>query len=244
MQWLAFIPAAIAQTERYYDLTGSLTYVSLAVLAMGVKGDPRSLLLGAMVTLWAVRLGSFLFARISAAGKDRRFDRIKTQPMAFFLTWNLQGLWVVMTSAAALAAMTSIAQVPLSLLALLGTTLWVIGFVIETVADRQKQRFRLDPLNDHAFITTGLWAWSRHPNYLGEILLWTGVAIVALPALDGWQHVALISPLFVYWLLTRISGIPLLEAQAEKRWGETAAYRDYVAQTPLLWPRPPRPKGH
>ncbi len=117
---------------------------------------------------------------------------------------------------------------------------WLVGFGIEVAADDQKRAFRADPANRGRFITTGLWAWSRHPNYFGEITLWVGVALVALPALSGWQHLTLVSPLFVGLLLTRVSGVPLLEARGQATWGDDPEYRDYVARTPVLVLRPPR----
>jgi steroid 5-alpha reductase family enzyme len=124
-------------------------------------------------------------------------------------------------------------------LAALGTAVWIAGFAIEAIADRQKGIFRADPANRDRFIATGLWAWSRHPNYCGEITLWIGVALIAVPALSGWQLVTLISPLFVYVLLTRISGIPLLESRSDEKWGDDSEYQAYKAHTPVLWLRPP-----
>ena len=157
----------------------------------------------------------------------------------FLLTWTLQGLWVFLTVSCALAAITAAAAQPLGALAALGTAVWIAGFAIETIADRQKAVFRADPANRDRFISTGLWAWSRHPNYCGEILLWIGVALIALPALSGWSLVTLISPLFVYLLLTRISGIPLLESRSQAKWGDSPDYQAYKARTPVLWLRPP-----
>jgi steroid 5-alpha reductase family enzyme len=124
--------------------------------------------------------------------------------------------------------------------AVVGIIVWIGGFAIEVVADRQKSVFKQDPSNQGRFIKTGLWAWSRHPNYFGEIVLWTGVAIVALPVLSGWRWATLISPLFVILLLTRVSGIPMLEARAEERWGDEEEFRRYTKDTPVLIPRPPR----
>jgi steroid 5-alpha reductase family enzyme len=242
VNWVAFAPAFAAQTERYYDLTGSLTY--LAVVALGLtlgSRDPRALLLALLVAVWTLRLGSFLFSRIRREGRDGRFDAIKPDFARFLLAWTLQGLWVFLTASAALAAMTAATPVPLGPLALLGTSFFVAGFAIEVVADRQKARFRADPRGRDRFIDTGLWAWSRHPNYFGEILLWTGVALVALPALSGWALVTLVSPVFVYVLLTRVSGIPLLESRADARWGHDPRYLAYKARTPELWPRPKAP---
>tara|TARA_B110000438_G_scaffold210203_2_gene202145 strand:- start:1289 stop:1681 length:393 start_codon:yes stop_codon:yes gene_type:complete len=123
---------------------------------------------------------------------------------------------------------------------LIGTTLWAIGFAIEVAADRQKRRFRAKAENHGRFITTGLWAYSRHPNYFGEILLWVGVAVAAMPALSSWAYATLVSPLFVWALLTRISGIPLLETAADRRWGGQEDYETYKTHTPTLMFRPGR----
>jgi steroid 5-alpha reductase family enzyme len=156
-------------------------------------------------------------------------------PLTFFMTWNLQGLWVTLTAACALAAITGTKSPPLGPMDAIGISLWMAGLVIETVADEQKRAHRRRVGPGH-FITTGLWAWSRHPNYLGEIMLWTGVALTALPALQSWQWVTLISPVFVAVLLTRISGVNLLEKKAIKKWGHEESYRAYIARTPRLLP--------
>lgn len=242
INWLVFVPSYLRQTERYFDLTGSLTYLTLVgtALVLGGATETRSLLLATLVVVWAGRLGSFLFARIRRDGRDRRFDAIKPSLPRFLLTWTLQAVWVLITIGPALAAMTTRQSRPLDLFAAAGLTVWTIGFAIEVMADRQKRAFRRDPANHGRFIMTGLWAWSRHPNYFGEITLWSGVALLALPVLSGWQYLTLVSPLFVYLLLTRISGIPLLEARAEERWGGDAEYRAYRDRTPPLVPRLPR----
>jgi steroid 5-alpha reductase family enzyme len=240
VQWVAFIPAYVFQTEAFYDLTGSITYLSVVALAVTVSGDDRALLLAALIAIWALRLGSFLFLRIRKDGGDSRFTSIKPQFFRFLMFWTIQGLWVVMTAAAALAAMTSGSVEPLGPIAAVGVALWLAGFAFEVVADHQKRVFRRDPANRGKFIRSGLWAWSRHPNYAGEIVLWCGIALIALPALSGWQYAALISPVFVYILLTRVSGIPPLEGQARHRWGDDPAYIAYRDSTPILWPRPPR----
>jgi steroid 5-alpha reductase family enzyme len=241
INWVVFLHAYASQTEHYFDLTGSLTYLSLVAVAVLLgPADARALLLGAMVAVWAARLGSFLFARIRRDGKDGRFDAIRPSLPRFLMAWTLQGFWVLLTLSCALAAMTSATPQPLGAFALLGSLTWLAGFAVEVVADREKQRFRADPGNRGRFIETGIWGWSRHPNYFGEILLWVGVSIVALPVLSGWQYATLISPVFVYVLLTRISGVPMLEARAEKAWGDDPAYRAYRDRTPVLFLRPPR----
>jgi steroid 5-alpha reductase family enzyme len=239
VQWLAFIPAYLYQTEKFYDLTGSLTYISVTIIAVVLSPlvDGRSFLLLALVLIWAVRLGSFLFRRIQKAGRDSRFDEIKPNFMRFLITWTLQALWVSFTLAAALVAITTTYRQPLGLFGLVGLLIWAFGFIFEVLADTQKSRFRADPNNKGKFIQTGLWARSRHPNYFGEIVLWIGVTVIALPVLHGWGWIALISPVFVTFLLTRVSGVPMLEKSADEKWGGQADYEAYKARTPVLIPR-------
>lgn len=239
IQWLVFIPSFRMQTEKFFDLTGSLTYISLTLMAVLLSAnlDIRSLLLAALVVIWALRLGTFLFRRVHKAGKDDRFDEIKPSFFRFLNVWTIQALWVTFTAAAALVAITTSVRKELDLFAIVGALVWVFGFAIEVAADSQKSRFNADPSNKGKFIQTGLWSRSRHPNYFGEIVLWIGIAIIALPVLQGWQWVALISPIFVTLLLTRVSGIPLLEKKADQKWGGQAEYEEYKKRTPVLIPR-------
>jgi len=242
IQWVAFIPAFLFQTEKFFDLTGSLTYTSVTVLAflLAENNDIRTFLLLAMVLIWAGRLGNYLFRRVKRAGKDERFDRIKPSFWRFLQTWTLQALWISFTLATALAAITSRNRAGLDFFAGLGLVLWVYGLGIEALADHQKDIFRRDPANKDRFISSGLWSWSRHPNYFGEIVLWLGVALTALPVLRGWQYLTLISPLFVYFLLTRVSGIPILEKRTDEKWGGQADYEVYKERTSILFPKPPK----
>lgn len=242
VQWIAFVPAYLRQTETFYDLTGALTHIGVVLLAFLLTPNPdaRSIALTGMVVLWAARLGTFLITRIRAAGHDDRFDVIKPNPPRFLITWTLQGLWIVMTQAAALAAISSTTRAPIDAVTVAGVVLWLAGFGMEVVADQQKRAFKANAANRGRFISSGLWAWSRHPNYAGEILLWVGMAVMALPVLSGWQYVTLVSPLFVALLLLRVSGVPMLEAKADTTWGGQADYEAYKARTPVLVPRPPR----
>ena len=239
IQWLAFIPARLLQTERFYDLTGSATYIAVTLGAVIVASEPSSAqwLIAIMIFIWAGRLGSFLFRRIHAAGGDQRFDHIKVSSARFFVAWTLQGTWVVMASCAAVTAILSPEQPPLGAVYVVGVAMWVMGFAIEVIADRQKSRFREDPANAGQFINVGLWARSRHPNYFGEILLWAGIAVMAAPYLSGSQWIVLLSPVFVYALLTRISGIPTLAKRGQQLWGDDPAYQRYLNNTPRLFPR-------
>ena len=242
VHWLFFIHAYIFQTEHYFDLTGSISYLSAIALGfyLNPSMDPRDLLIGALISIWALRLGSFLFMRVKQDGKDDRFTIMKTQFHWYIMTWTIGGLWVFLTMAAGLAAITSNVNVPLGAMAYLGLALWIFGFSIEVIADRQKRNFKKQQNKDKEFITSGLWAWSRHPNYFGEITLWLGLTLIAFPVLSGWQLVTLISPVFVYILLTRISGIPLLENRGMKKWGSDPEYIDYLERTPSLVMRKPK----
>ncbi len=239
VQWLVFIPAYWRQTEKFFDLTGSLTYISLSTMALLLSAgvDSRGFLVWVLVVIWATRLGSFLFNRIKRAGKDDRFDEIKPSFIRFLNVWTIQGLWVTFTMIAALITITTANRKELDLFALVGVFVWVFGFSLEVIADYQKSRFNADPKNRGKFIKTGLWSRSRHPNYFGEIVLWIGVMIIALPVLQGWQWVALISPVFVTLLLTRVSGVPLLEKKADQKWGGQPDYEAYKKTTPVLIPK-------
>ena len=245
IQWLAFIPAFLLQNEGFFDLTGSVTYITVTIVAvvLGPAPDARSYLLLALVLIWAARLGSYLFRRIRKAGSDSRFDAIKPSFIRFLNTWTLQGLWISLTLAAALAAITTTARKGIGVVAIVGLIVWIAGFALEATADAQKSRFRADPSNKGRFIHSGVWSWSRHPNYFGEIVLWVGVALVAVPVLHGWQWVTLISPVFVFLLLTRVSGVPLLEKSADKKWSGQRDYEAYKARTSVLVLRPPRRAG-
>lgn len=244
VNWAAFIPANIYKTEKYYDLTGSLTYLTLITVAciFSAPLDLRSGLIASMAAIWALRLGPFLFMRVRADGRDRRFDAIKISPSRFFLTWTLQGTWVYLTIASALVIITNETRLPFDIFAFVGVAIWIAGFVIEVTADQQKFKFRRSIENKDRFISSGIWAWSRHPNYFGEILLWTGISIASLPLLTGWQWVTIISPVFVAFLLIRISGIPKLEAHAKMKWGHDKEYVEYCASVPILIPKWPRVK--
>ena len=238
VQWIAFIPAALGRTDRYFDATGSLTYivVTALLLLLAPGTGTRGIVLGVMVIVWALRLGSFLLVRNIRSGGDDRFADIIGDPVRFLSVWSIQGLWVSLTAAAAWIAITSGVGASADGMLWAGLVIWAVGFTIEVVADLQKSRFKRDPVNEGRFIRSGLWSVVRHPNYLGEILLWIGVLVAAAPALRGWQWIALLSPLFVILLLTRVSGIPLLEAKAERKWGDDPEYRAYVDRTPRLIP--------
>jgi len=242
IQWIAYIPAFIFKTEKFYDLTGSLTYIAAISFALYSTNtsqslDLGSLIIGAAIIVWAVRLGSFLFMRVHKDKKDGRFDTIKTSFSQFFMTWTLQGMWVFICSSAALVAIANPTGVPINILFIMGLALFILGFVIEIIADNQKSAFRSIPENKDVFINEGLWARSRHPNYFGEITLWTGITVMGISTFEGMNYLALFSPIFSYLLLNYVSGVRMLEYRGHKKWGHLDAYKVYKESTPKLIPK-------
>ena len=238
LQWIVFIPSYLLSTEHFFDLTGSITFITVSILAflMNDFKNLRQWIVLILILIWALRLGSFLFLRIRKAGEDSRFTTIKKDFSVFFLTWNLQGLWVLFTLFGALTILTSNNNSNFGILDIIGVLIWIIGFVIEVVSDRQKSEFKNNKSNAGQFIQSGLWKYSRHPNYFGEILIWTGMAVIGITIYSGLGWLGLISPFFVFVILNYISGVRLLEKQANERWGSNNAYQSYKQKTPVLFP--------
>jgi steroid 5-alpha reductase family enzyme len=242
IQWIAYIPAFIFKTEKFYDLTGSLTYITAISFALystntSQSTDLGSLIMGAAIIIWAVRLGSFLFMRIHKDKKDGRFDSIKTSFSQFFMTWTLQGMWVFICSSAALVAIANPMGVVINGIFFVGLALFVLGFAVEVIADNQKSKFRSIPENKDQFINEGLWARSRHPNYFGEITLWTGITVMGISTFEGMNYLAIFSPIFSYLLLVYVSGVRMLEFRGHKKWGHLDEYNSYKKNTPKLIPK-------
>ena len=239
IHWLAFIPALIFKTEKFYDLTGSICYAFAAIYVYFQSYGmflSLSLFISLAILIWTLRLGSFLLKRVMDAGEDKRFRTIKTNPTQFFMTFNLSALWVVICSLCALTAVSN-GVLEVKPIFYMGLLVFIIGFLIEVIADNQKTAFRAVPENANSFITTGLWSVSRHPNYFGEVTLWLGIAMMSLPYLEGVQYWTLISPIFSFVLIYFVSGVRMLEARANVKWGENKEYLDYVKKTPIFFPK-------
>lgn len=243
LQWLGWIPASIGKTERFYDLTGGLTYLTVVGFSLwaGSQSEPpslRELLVSVLTVIWSLRLSSFLYRRIHRTGKDGRFDELKTSPIRFLVPWTLQGLWIFLTMIAVIVINSQAGSaVAFGIWDGIGLSIWILGFGIETVADHQKTVFNTEPNNQGKWIDSGLWSYARHPNYLGEILLWTGIAFFGVACFTGLERVAWISPIFIYLLLTKVSGIPILDKRALEKWGDSPEYQEYRENTPALIPR-------
>lgn len=236
---LVFIPSYYYQTEKFFDLTGTISYVSSVLFIFFKSNTVESINLGSLVLstfiiIWSLRLGTFLFLRIKKAGKDRRFNQIKKSFSWFFMTFSISGMWVTICS---ICALTGVANgIIFSRITIIGIVIFLIGFTIEIIADSQKTKFRAKDGNKDKFISSGLWKYSRHPNYLGEIILWLGISLISLSSLEGFQYVTLISPIFTYLLLVNVSGINLLEKSGDKKWGKLESYKKYKEKTPrLIW---------
>jgi len=259
----AAIPSIIAQTELFYDLSGSLTFLATAAASLYLPAlragtplpslfslHPRKLILTGMMSFWTARLGYTLFARAWKSGGDSRFDEMKKQPVKFAGAFFVQATWVAVMAAPILAlnVVPCAALGPLNWIDAVGAAVWIAGIGFEIVADRQKAQWKKekDEKKHHEeFIQRGLWAKSRHPNYFGEIVLWNGIAIMAahslaaLPAYyPAWAGlVAFTSPAFITLLLTQVSGIPIQEKANDKKFGNRKDYQDYKKNTPVLIPK-------
>ncbi len=233
-----FLIAFIKQTDKLTDITYAFTFVAVALVVYSTtRQSAVSLIAIVMVGLWAARLGSFLARRIRRIGRDKRFDEIRPSFWKFGRFWSLQGLsvWIIMIPSVYLI---DAAPKSFKLLSIVGIIIWLIGLVIEAVADNQKASFTQKAANRDKWIETGLWKYSRHPNYLGEMMVWIGICLYALSYLTGWSAVvSLASPLWISGLLLFVTGIPTTEASADKKWGKLSAYQDYKKRVSVLVPK-------
>ncbi|XP_068703415.1 uncharacterized protein [Montipora foliosa] len=238
IQWALWLVASFLQTETFLDLAGSSTFILLTWHSIRKTGrfHVRQLIQSGCVTLWGLRLGMYLFHRILNDGKDARFDKVRGNPIIFLIYWTLQGVWVWITLWPTLVLNTTAKDERLTWKDYFGWSLWLIGFLLEATADRQKSQFLADPANKEKWISTGLWSLSQHPNYLGEILMWSSLFLPASSVMSGYQYWSAISPLFVAYLLIRVSGIPIVEKRGLKKWGHLARYQMYRQNTAKLIP--------
>lgn len=247
IQIIAFVPAWWFQTEKFYDLTGSSTYIICifysfaagyqeAHIRLGKPLDGRAIAATCMVTIWALRLGYFLFSRILSSKKDGRFDTLKADPITFFVVWNIQGLWVFLGCLPSFILNSTQAGTPFVWTDALGGALFGIGLFLEAVSDHQKSVFNSKPENRGKWIDFGLWRYSRHPNYFFEWTLQFGLFLLCMAEFEGTQWIAVCSPVFIAILLAFISGVPLLEKRADEKWGSNPDYQKYKRSTSVCIP--------
>jgi steroid 5-alpha reductase family enzyme len=236
-----FAIAAIRRTDVVTDLSYSLSFALLAIAlpSLGAR-EPVQLVAALLVLIWAVRLGGYLLTRILRIKVDHRFDEMRDKPLRFARFWLLQAISVAVIMLPVSYLLGRDGAPGFGLWAAAGTAVWVVGLVIEALADAQKSAFKGKDENRERFITSGLWKYSRHPNYFGEMLVWWGLFLFAVPFLDGAAFAVVIGPVFITLLLLFVSGIPLLERSADAKYGDEPAYREYKRRTSILVPLPPR----
>lgn len=236
LQAIFFAVAATFKTDKVTDLSYGLTFVIVALFLFWRHQTPYAGLLAAMITLWGIRLASYLFIRILKMGRDRRFDGIREKFWAFAKFWLLQGIaiWVIMLP----AIFGMRAGQTISPVSYVGLAIFLLGLLIETFADWQKYQFKNDPKNRGKWIASGIWKHARHPNYFGELLVWWGIFLYVVPTLQGWGWLTVISPLFITVLLLFVTGIPPLRKQMDEKYGKNPKYQSYLKKTRLLVPIP------
>eukprot|EP00041_Stephanoeca_diplocostata_P005705 m.66496 g.66496 ORF g.66496 m.66496 type:complete len:259 (-) comp15952_c0_seq1:103-879(-) len=238
IQAVAGAVAIAMKTEKWYDLTGGSTFALCTALAyIRSPGHVRQLVQTSCVTIWAARLSGFLFLRVLHAGEDKRFKLARNNPKLFAFYWFLQGVWIFVSLLPTLLMLSKTQDHGIQTRDLIGWGMWAAGFLFESIADYQKFVFRKNAANADKFIRHGLWSTSRHPNYFGEILLWSGLFVSASSSFDSpAEWLSVVSPAFVTFLLTKVSGIPILEKMGRKKFGSDPAYQTYLQSVPLLIP--------
>lgn len=239
--WLISIP--LGQVS-FIDSFWALGFVIIAWISNFVAfGNPdRHALITGMVTVWGLRLGLHLFLRWRREGEDKRYVAILTRHehhrhlFTLGFVFLLQGVLLLAVSLPAQWGQLGGFERPLGLLALLGAILWAVGLIFETVGDWQLSRFRAHPDTAGKVLDTGLWRYTRHPNYFGDACVWWGVWLVASEASD-WGLASAAGPAILTYLLVKWSGKPLLERGLKK---SRPDYADYIERTSGFIPRPPR----
>lgn len=238
IQIVLFIPAYLLQTDKLTDMAYSITFILLVWIAtLSTTITIPKIILSILVTLWGLRLGTYLVARIWKTGLDNRFNDFRKNFFGFLGFWVIQGVTVFVVLLPAFFFINSTIQ-PNAWLLLAGGALFIKGLFWETIADLQMWQFKADKKNKGKFINVGVWKKSRHPNYFGEILVWLGAYVFAFSALNLTESIiGLVSPLFIFVLLRFFSGVPPLEKKNDKRWGDQKDYQKYKKNTPLLFPK-------
>ncbi|KAG5535215.1 hypothetical protein RHGRI_023110 [Rhododendron griersonianum] len=240
-QFFFFIITALLKFDKVTDFAGSTNFVILAVLTLVLKGSWhfRQVVLTLLVVVWGLRLGLFLLMRILQWGEDRRFDEMRASLGKLAMFWAFQAVWVWTVSLPVTIVNASDRDPSLQAEDIIGWIIWSIGISVEATADQQKLTFKNSPDNRGKWCCVGLWKYSRHPNYFGEIFLWWGIFLASTPVLNGAEWLVVLGPLFLTLLLLFVSGIPLLEESADKKFGDVPAYRAYKRTTSPLIPLPP-----
>jgi len=245
MQFSFFLVACTCKFDKVTDFAGGTNFVVLAVLTFVLSGTYhwRQILVTAFVVAWGLRLSGYLLYRIIKIGEDDRFDDKRADPVKFAFFWIFQAVWVFTVSLPVIFVNAPRSAVFLrpdtfTPMDIIGSVLFVIGLLSETISDQQKFSFRNDPANRGKWCQVGLWRISRHPNYFGEITLWIGLFIISTSICKDVQWVGALSPVFTASILLFLSGIPLLEKKSDERHKMKEDYLDFKKKTSPLIPLP------
>jgi len=238
---IVFLIAFKLQTDKLTDITYSATFSVIAlVLLFANETHTYRYIVAGMVLVWALRLGSYLLRRVIIKGKDDRFDSFRSSFTGFGKFFLLQAIsiWIVaLPFILALSSTAFEAELAMnSMFVPIGIFVFMVGWLLETIADAQKFKFRADKSNHGKFMGKGLFSLIRFPNYAGEILVWTGMFIISFPVMENMELLSIISPIWIIILLIKISGIPFLEASNKERYGHLEAFEDYKQNTKKLIP--------
>ena len=237
---VGFMIAYPLKTDKLTDISYALTFFGIGLFnVLGNEMTVNKWLVVSVTWLWAIRLGSFLLYRVNKVGKDDRFDDMRSSFWLFGRFWLLQAItaWVVMLPTSFFLQREQNTEV--SFVLFIGLGIAVVGLLIEAFADMQKFNFKMNKTNKGKWIDEGLWHYSRHPNYFGEIAMWSGVYVAVVSYLSENQPLyALASPVLIFVVLMFMSGVPILERQADKKWGHLKSYREYKNSTSLVIPLP------
>lgn len=238
IQTIFFVIAFLLKIDKFTDITYASSFALLAFISLLIGGNATvyKVVLVLMVTSWALRLGGFLLYRVMQTGKDERFDQMRDNFVKFGTFWLIQAITVWVVSLAFIVVLAKDERLTFGAVSIVGFIVWLIGLAIEAAADFQKSAFKANPANRGKWVDTGLWKYSRHPNYLGEITCWIGVFVYCSTALDGIEFLTAISPIFIFLLIRFVSGVPILEKKYNERYKNDAKYAEYKKKTGLLIP--------
>ena len=235
---LFFIHSYLFKTDIFFDLIGSISFISTGVLSLIFipDVDGNQILIFFLLIFWALRLGPYLFLRRLNSGADERLDEYFKSPLSLYFLWIMNSLWVFMTSISMIVIFSSKDNYEFGLVQWLGLLIWILGFIIEVVSDSQKNKF--NKKNKGKFINIGLWKYIRHPNYLGEIIIWLGIFVISISYINSiFTSLSILSPIFVFVLLRFLTGVPQLEVRGEKKWGKQKEYINYIKETGIIFPK-------
>uniref|UniRef100_T1JI56 Uncharacterized protein n=1 Tax=Strigamia maritima TaxID=126957 RepID=T1JI56_STRMM len=250
LQFIFFIIAAVFQFDKLTDFASGGNFIIVAILTfiLAQSYSRRQLLVTTFICIWGIRLSCYLVYRVMKVGREKSFRRRSSNIIRYAIFWTFQAFWVFVVSLPVVYINSPLNAEPNQALNIkktmtpfdvVGTTVFLLGFLCETIADMQKNNFKDDPANQGKWCDVGLWGWSRHPNYFGEVSVWWGIFIIAVNVLEGIEWVAVVGPSFITLIILFLSGIPILEKISDDRYRGNTSYHIYKECTSPFIPCPP-----